>query len=151
VESGSGIKWTPYPDPRLFRNREKYLQIHNTVIDDHLLNSEEEVLPVLLRDGGEVGVGAGQVASLPAAQVPAVLHHPDDKVIANLLYRVNHTQSHLHTLPEQSFLRGNQPRWLIKIRNIFSNPKFVRPDVNFFHLPKYSFIKLIKISTLPLF
>ncbi len=94
--------------------------------DDYLLNSEEEVLPVLLRDSGEVGVGAGQVAPLPAPQVPAVLHHPDDKVIANLLYRVSH--AHSHTLSKQSFLRRNQPRW---------------PEVNFFH----RFNKSTNIST----
>ncbi len=73
----------------LLRIRKKHI-FKDPFIDDHLLNSEEEVLPVLLRDGGEVGVGAGQVAPLPAPQVPAVLHHPDDKVIANLLYRASH-------------------------------------------------------------
>ena len=51
----------------------------------HLLDTEEEVLLVLLGDGGQVGVGAGQVAALPAPQVTAVLHQADDKVIPNLL------------------------------------------------------------------
>jgi hypothetical protein len=86
MSPGSGFRTTPDPK-EIFTD---------PCTDDHLLNSEEEVLPVLLRDGGQVCVGAGQVAPLPAAQVPAVLHHPDDKVIANLLYRVN--QAHLHTV-----------------------------------------------------
>lgn len=52
--------------------------------EDHinpLFNPEEQIHLVLLRHGREVGVGAGQIATLPGAKVTSILDLAHDVII----------------------------------------------------------------------
>ncbi len=56
--------------------------------EDHvhaLLHAKDQVVLVLLGDGGQIGVSAGQVASLPGAKVAAVLDLANDVIRTDLL------------------------------------------------------------------
>ena len=52
---------------------------------DPLLHSEQQVRLILLRDGGQVGVRARQVAALPRPQVALILHGSDEVIVGDLL------------------------------------------------------------------
>ena len=52
---------------------------------DSLLHSEQQVRFVLLRHGGEVGVGPWKVAALPRAEVAIILDDSDEVILSNFL------------------------------------------------------------------